>query len=174
MVPKCLVRRRFEESTPISPDQCLKYLSVDVSNFDSFWSEGIKSTMMAAAYIQSLPDHTPLTAMEHRPDSSGSPEIPMPVRAILWEYDAETLDWTTDRDLIIGRVISRGTWDNISWLRDQLGDDALRDWIDVHEGGDLSPRQLRFWEIIVDLPSRRVDAWVTRRRSSIWEGRVSQ
>ncbi len=112
--------------------------------------------------------------MEHRPESSASPGIPESVNAILWEYDAGTLDWTTDRDLIIGRVLSHGTWDDISWLRDRLGDDALRLWIEVHEGGGLSPRQLRFWEIIVDLPSRRVDAWVTRLRSSIWEGRATR
>ena len=112
-----------------------------------------------------------MSDMEHWPESSASLVIPGSVSAILCEYDSDTLDWTKDRDLIIRRVLSHGAWNNISWLRDQLGDDALRGWIEAHDGGDLSPRQLRFWEIIVHLPSQSVDAWVTSRRSSIWESR---
>lgn len=99
-------------------------------------------------------------------------EIPTTVRALLWEYDTDAFDWTEVRDLVIKRVLSAGRWDDVRWLRDRIGDEALRTWIEDHEGGDLSPRQLRFWELVLGLRSDRVDDWVRCRRDSIWGRRT--
>lgn len=103
------------------------------------------------------------------PDARAS--LPDAVRALFWEYDAATLSWASDRSLIIERVLTAGGWDAITWLRTQAGDAALRVWLIEHEGAALSPRQLRFWQLVLDLPPRRVDAWIEARRSSVWEGR---
>lgn len=64
------------------------------------------------------------------------------------------------RDFIIRRLLQRGSWDSIQWLRRQIGDPALRAWIIAHAVRGLEARQLRFWEVVLDLPHEQVDRWV--------------
>jgi len=102
----------------------------------------------------------------------GNPDRPPSVQSPFWEYDPGDLDWDTDRDLIVRRVLTEGNGEAIKWLRHRIGDASLRDWIELRSGDTLSPRQLRFWELILDLPSDRVDEWVEGRRTSVWENRT--
>jgi len=95
------------------------------------------------------------------------------VRSLFWEYEADTLNWTEDHDLIVRRVLSEGNHHALRWLREQVGDARLRTWLLEHSGDQLSARQLRFWELILDLPSDRVNAWVDARRRSLWHSRTT-
>lgn len=111
--------------------------------------------------------------MNHRDaQSSRSSQLPALLRALLWDYDFETLTWENDRDLIIGRVLASGGWDAVTWLRSRVGDRALREWIKRHQGRGLSPQQLRFWELVLGLPHRRVNAWLAAEGRQIWDQRV--
>lgn len=110
--------------------------------------------------------------MNH-PASEASVQLPACVKAVLWEYDAEALCWTEDRALITGRVLADGSWSAVTWLRETAGDEALRCWITEREGRGLSPRQLRFWQLVLDLPKDAVDGWTERQRQSVWEQRTS-
>src|SRR5207249_11685493 len=92
--------------------------------------------------------------------STKRPSLPALLRPLFWDYDFKTLTWDDDRDLIIARVLASGTWEAIIWLRAHLGDQALREWIERRRGRGLSPRQLRFWEVMLDLPHRQVNAWL--------------
>ena len=69
-------------------------------------------------------------------------------------------------------MLASGTWEAITWLRVCLGDQALREWIERHRGGGLSPRQLRFWELMLNLPHRQVSAWLWAEGRKIWDQRV--
>ncbi len=106
-------------------------------------------------------------------DTDGASPLPETVRALFWEYDAEALSWKADRDLVIHRVLTEGGWEAVRWLRGRAGDEALRAWIVEREGGALSARQLRFWQLVLDLPAAHVDAWIKTRRSSVWEERAA-
>lgn len=90
---------------------------------------------------------------------------------LFWDVDFETLSWEGHRNFIIQRVLMHGSLAMLRWLREKIGDQALADWIVMHQGGGLSPRQLRYWELILDLPNTQVDGWVEARRESIWENR---
>jgi hypothetical protein len=48
---------------------------------------------------------------------------------------------------------------------------VVRDWIRQHRGRSLSRRQLRFWQLILDLPREEVDAWLEAREPDLWERR---
>jgi len=61
--------------------------------------------------------------------------------SLFWEHDFEALTWEDDRDLIIARVLAYRTWDAVMWLRSRLGDTALREGIERHQGRGLSPQQ---------------------------------
>ena len=63
--------------------------------------------------------------------------------AAFWDCDFEQLDWDLQRSFIVGRMLAAGTWEAVMWLRGQLGDDALRQWIQDHEGRLLTSQQLR-------------------------------
>lgn len=97
--------------------------------------------------------------------------LPGHVRRFFWDYPAERLSIATDKDLIIRRLLTHGTWDAICWLRGEVGDKGIKEWLIAHDGRGLAPRQLRFWGLLFDLPVRQVNRWVRTARSGPWDGR---
>lgn len=98
--------------------------------------------------------------------------LPDRIAGLFWDTDASSLHLYAHRDFIIKRVLDRGDWDAVSWLRNALGDAAIRDWFLAKHGGGLDARKLRFWAVILDLPKPEVDEWVSQARSSTWHGRA--
>jgi DNA-binding transcriptional ArsR family regulator len=112
------------------------------------------------------------TALNLQPPAvrSASP-LPKSLREYFWDYPFEQLSWKADRDLIIHRLLSAGSWEAVTWLRKQTGDEALRQWLIDHRGRGLSARQLRFWSLILALPRKQTDAWVRAARAGAWSRR---
>ncbi len=106
--------------------------------------------------------------MNPKPSASDLPES---LRQLFWDYDFNRLSWQRDHELITGRVLTSGPWQTILWLRERLTDAALARWILDRRGRGLSPQQLRFWELILDLPTPQVDAWLAERATDPWERR---
>ena len=94
--------------------------------------------------------------------------LPDLLRPLFWEHDFEALTWEADRDLIMARVLASGGWEAVRWLRSRVSDTELRGWIERRRGRGLSPRQLRFWELILGLPRRRVNAWLAEESRKVW------
>jgi hypothetical protein len=99
---------------------------------------------------------------------SGKRGLPTKLRPFFWDYPFPHLSLTQDRDLIIRRILSDGSWEAVSWLRKKIGDEELRDWLIAHRGRGLSARQLRFWGLLYDLPSRQVNHWVKAAQNGAW------
>lgn len=97
--------------------------------------------------------------------------VPESLRSLFWEHDFDCLSWEEDAGLITGRVLSRGTWTNIQCLRAEAGDEAIRDWMTENRGRGLSPRQLRFWQIIFGFEKRQVDGWLREPGRRVWNNR---
>jgi hypothetical protein len=97
--------------------------------------------------------------------------LPEQLRPLFWDHDFEKVDWLQHRDFIIGRVLEAGSWDAICWLRLEVGDGVLRDWFMRSRGRLLDSEQLRFWQVILDLPADAVDAWLQSPERKIWEQR---
>lgn len=101
----------------------------------------------------------------------GKNRLPERLRPFFWDYRFSQLSLGKDRDLIIRRLLSNGSWEAVSWLRRQVGDQELREWLISHRGRGLSPRQLRFWGVLLDLPSRQVSQWVRTAQNGVWGNR---
>lgn len=101
-----------------------------------------------------------------------SSELPITLRPLFWDYNFVTLSWENDRDLIMARVLALGDWVAVTWLRSCVEEHALRAWIEHHYGGGMSPRRLRFWEVILGLPHRQVNAWLAAAERQVWDKRV--
>lgn len=98
-----------------------------------------------------------------------SPEsLPKSLKPYFWDYPFSKLSLRTDRDLIIRRVLVNGSWEAVCWLRKKIGEENLRKWLIAHQGRGLSPRQLRYWELILDLPKREVNKWVNSAKARPW------
>ncbi len=109
--------------------------------------------------------------VDSQPGSRRNPRLPKQLRPFFWDYDFARLSWEEDRDLVTARILAAGSWDAICWLRARLGDSALRAWLERRQGAGLSPRQLRFWELILGLPHRQVNAWLAATGRQAWDRR---
>ena len=98
--------------------------------------------------------------------------LPELLRPLFWDIEFYSLDWKTDRDFIVRRILQAGSWTAVRWLRATLGDEALRAWLEAHNGSRLGPRQLRYWELVLDLPAQEVDRWIVQAKNSPWGRRV--
>jgi hypothetical protein len=100
--------------------------------------------------------------------------LPGMLRGLLWDYDWKELSWEEDRDLILARVLSAGSWDAVTWLRSQVTDRELREWLARRHGAGLSPQRLRFWELVLELPHDQVNTWLAEERRKTWDVRASR
>ncbi len=106
-------------------------------------------------------------------DSIHEGELSEILGPLLWDIEREEISWEKHRDFIIQRVLRLGSWEMITWLRSQVGDDGIREWLESHHGRGLSPRQLRFWALLLDLPPRQVARWIHQTRNNPWETRTA-
>ena len=108
------------------------------------------------------------------PNHSLSSALPDELRPFFWDVDFDTLTWEEFHSFITRRLLQSGDWQSIQWLRSRLDDEALRQWIYQHDGRGLSPRQIRFWELILDLDRRKTNRWIRKLKLQTWERRTDQ
>lgn len=98
--------------------------------------------------------------------------LPPSIAALFWDFDERVVDWDRHRDLVIGRVLSQGSLEDMQWVRRQAGDEELRAWIRRARGRVLSRSQLRFWQLLLDLPEEEVVDMLADPARQIWDRRV--
>jgi hypothetical protein len=106
------------------------------------------------------------------PASADGTRLPRDMKRFFWDCAFARLRWEADRDFVIGRLLERGDWPAMQWLRWKAGDAELRRWLAARRGRGISPRRLRYWELVLDLPHRRVSAWIEAQRGLPWAGRL--
>jgi hypothetical protein len=95
--------------------------------------------------------------------------LPAELKPLFWDHDFHRLRWEKDRDLIIGRLISHGDWNALILRR--KGFCCLREWL-LSKRSRLGSRQLRFWELILELPRHKVNEWLKDKGRMVWERRA--
>jgi|GEM_PF-1311244 len=96
------------------------------------------------------------SSSSHQPDERLEGQVlPESLRPLFWDCDFDAL-----------------SWEAVQWLRRELGDAGLRVWILERRGRGLSPPQLRFWELILDLDKTEVDRWLAERKGDPWHERT--
>jgi hypothetical protein len=94
------------------------------------------------------------------------------IKAFFWDYNFRRLKWERDQNCIISRILSFGDWQALLWLRSAMQDNDLAQWILDRQGRGLSPQRLRFWELILGLPHRKVNEWLKIQKRGIWGQRT--
>jgi hypothetical protein len=100
-------------------------------------------------------------------------ELPSAVSDLLWDVAPAELRLPQHRDFLIGRILARGTWAAVQWLRRELSDAEIAAYLQRTRGRLLSPRQLRFWELVLGLDENAVSGWIAERRdgAKLWDRR---
>ena len=109
-----------------------------------------------------------------RPESLRSSELPEHLRPLFWDQDFDALSWSTHRSFIVSRILTSGPWEAVQWVRGRLGDEALSEWIQERQGKPLSPKQLRFWGLILGLSQERIEEWLAQEARDLWDTRDSR
>ena len=99
--------------------------------------------------------------------------LPRALREFFWDCDFECLRWGTDRDFVIERLLERGDLRAMRWLRKRVSDGELRVWIESRGGRGLSPRRLRYWELVLSLRHPTVSRWIAAQQNLPWARRLS-
>src|SRR5215207_3161124 len=86
-----------------------------------------------AGCVDCLPPACYYTASDQPEESmqleSDAAELGELLRRYLWEYDPARLSWETSRHTIVSKLLQVGGWDAVRWLRAQLTDDELREFL---------------------------------------------
>ncbi|KKQ87847.1 MAG: hypothetical protein UT09_C0009G0001, partial [Parcubacteria group bacterium GW2011_GWF2_38_8] len=77
-------------------------------------------------------------------------EIPEFVKACLWSYDIDTIDFSVldHRTRVIQNVLNRGTSDAISWLRKIFSEKEIIEVIEKSISTDWNKKSLALWSLI--------------------------
>jgi hypothetical protein len=74
-----------------------------------------------------------------------------PVAKLFWELDPETIDLRAHRAYVIGRVMERGGWLAMKWLRETYSTEDLREFLGSRRGRALAPRERAYWCLVVGI-----------------------
>ena len=82
--------------------------------------------------------------------------LPDDVRTLFWDTDPAGVDLERHRDYVMERVMARGGWVAMRWLRRTYSREQLSDFL-VRKGSGLAPRERAYWALIagIDLPAGR-------------------
>ena len=74
-------------------------------------------------------------------------ELPDSVRALFWDVDPEAVSLDRHSDYVLERVMSRGRWDAMCWLRSTYDVATMADFLS-RKGDRLPPRERAYWSLI--------------------------
>jgi hypothetical protein len=83
----------------------------------------------------------------------GAAQLPAELYVLFWEVDPATVDLERHRDYVVERVMLRGDWAAMRWLRAAYSREVLADFL-RRKGNRLPPRERAYWALWtgVDLP----------------------
>jgi len=100
-----------------------------------------------------------------------SVDLPELLGRYFWDYAPGRLTWPESRYTIIWRLLEKGGFEAVHWLRENVGDEGIRDFIIERRGRGIDPQWLRYWEPIVGLPKEAVDGWIEIAMRNPWYNR---
>lgn len=77
--------------------------------------------------------------------------LPDFITRLLWDVDPSQIDLQRDSALVFERVMSRGTWAAMKWLRARYSRDELASFVRGPGAKRLSPRDLAYWGLVCDV-----------------------
>ena len=99
--------------------------------------------------------------------------LPAEFAPLFWDVDFAATHWPEHADFVVKRILDQGGLDAIRWVRAAVGDERLVRWLGSRHGAGIDRRRLRFFEAILEIPHRRVNAWLRRPERQVWDNRCT-
>jgi len=77
---------------------------------------------------------------------SVSEPLPDYIARLLWQVDPGQIDLDAHRDYVLERVMQRGGWDAMRWLRRTYSPETMADFL-RRRGARLPPRERAYWSL---------------------------
>ena len=74
-------------------------------------------------------------------------DFPDAVSILFWDVDPTTVDPAQHRDYVMERIMTRGTWEAMRWLRRTYSQEQLADSV-RRKGRRLPPRDGAYWALV--------------------------
>ena len=80
-------------------------------------------------------------------------QIPQFVKACLWSYDTEMMDFSlpSHRRILIQNILNRGTSDAVSWLKEHFSEDQITEVIKESSNSNWNKKSLALWSLIYNI-----------------------
>ncbi len=77
--------------------------------------------------------------------------VPDAFRSLFWDVDLTAIRLPEHTDYVVERVMSRGTWSAMCWLRAAFDEPTLRGVL-ARRGDRLAPRERAYWSLVLGAP----------------------
>ena len=106
--------------------------------------------------------------MPTRKSSSHRKSLPASTAWLFPEYTFDKMDDEGYADVIIERILERGTWSEINWLFETYGEQAVRDWVRQRGFRALTRRSFALWQLVLGIKRYRAPAWARAAKMDPW------
>ena len=100
-------------------------------------------------------------------------ELPPSLHRFFWEYDPATIRLNEHSHLIMLRLMERGTWEAMLWLRKTFTNEQITEFLYKKGKKVLPARELNYWAFICGVPDEIRYEWLAeiKVRKDIWLNR---
>ena len=94
---------------------------------------------------------------------------------LFWDYEPQTLELVKHAEVIIARVMERGDWAAMQWLRQTYSQERLAAFLEMRGKRRLPPRELNYWALICGIPAEQRQSWLKnlRETADVWRKRYA-
>ena len=102
--------------------------------------------------------------------TSGEALLPAFLHTLFWEFNVRDIDIVQHADTIMARIMGRGNWQAMRWLRRTYRTDQVVSYLERRGKKMLPPREVNYWAFVSGVPEDKRVAWVreARRRLHAW------
>lgn len=105
-------------------------------------------------------------------ENRGLPEFLFP---LFWEYDPVDIDIELHANVIMERIMEKGSWISMVWLKKTYSRDQLISYLEKRGNRILSPRELNYWSLMSGVSADKRQRWLkdASKRHDVWRNRYS-
>ncbi len=99
--------------------------------------------------------------------------LPQSSQWLFPEYEFVRMNPDEYANVVIERILNRGSWAEIRWLLERYGKRGVAKWVRAHGYRRLDPRAFNYWRNMLDIKRYKVPPW-ERGQSALraWKQKV--
>jgi hypothetical protein len=103
------------------------------------------------------------------PQVSSHRSLPESTAWLFPEYEFSRMDDEGYANVIIERILERGSWDQLRWMFARYGRRRVAMWLRQHGFRRLSPRSFEYWRWVLGIRRYNAPPWAAAARSLFWK-----